>query len=75
MAVLKFNNEYLDRLNYKFILAIYTYEDLKELCPYGITIDFADGTVEQYQYYLSRPRNHDFTLLNKLAEKGEKKNG
>lgn len=72
MAILKFKNEYLDRINFSMILALYTYEDYKHLCPYGITIDYADGTVEQYQYYSTRPRNHDFTLLNQLAMKGNK---
>ena len=65
MAVLKFRNQYLDRINIRTIKAVYMYEEsMDQLCSYGLTIDFNDGSIEQYEYYNKWQRDKDFLNLN-----------
>jgi hypothetical protein len=73
MAVLKFRNQFLDRINVKTIQAIYRYNAMDgRICPYGITIDFKDGCVEQYEYYQKLQRNKDYLNLSIwIKRKGE----
>ena len=73
---LAFRNQFLDRINVKTIKAIYKYNAMDgRICPYGITIDFKDGAIEQYEYYEKWHRNKDYLNLGTFIKRKEEKNG
>ena len=75
MAVLKYRNQFLDRINVREIITIHKYNSMDgRICPYGITIDFKDGSIEQYEYYQKWQRNKDFLNLNIYIKRKEDNN-
>lgn len=75
-AKLKYRNQFLDRINVLTIKAIYKYNAMDgRICPYGITLDFKDGSVEQYEYYSKWQRNKDYLNLGIHVKRKEAING
>ena len=69
MNTYSFDNDYLDRIKLEEVANFYQEDDLENLFPHRLTIEYNNGPSTIYYYYKRQHRNNDFRRLQLKKEK------